>query len=113
MKDKEYLDQEILKEIASVGGIQGEQIEKLMARMKRISRIYRYLVKRIERSSRPQPLSLRTAVTLRKEFLSLREKAIEKRKNLIIYREALGLLRHREVFEIYDIESIRLNGENS
>ena len=111
--EKECLDQEILREIASVGGGYGQQLERIIGRMKRISRIYGYLMRRIERSPRVQPLTVKTAIALRKEFYRLRDKAIEKRKNLIIYREALGLLKHREVFEHYNIEGIRLGGESS
>ncbi len=111
--EKDCLDQEILREIASVGGGYGQQLERTISRMLRISKAYGYLIKRIERSPKIQPLTVRTALSLRREFYRLREKAMEKRRNLIIYREAIGLLKHREVFEHYNIEGIKLDGESS
>ncbi|NPA41617.1 MAG: hypothetical protein GXO18_05015 [Aquificae bacterium] len=108
MLDKSELDEEFIKEIASVGGGYGAKIELCMREMERISRAVAYLKVRIEREAKPSLFSMRLMVRLRKRFFYLREKAIEQRKYLIIYREALGLLRHREVFEVYNIESIEL-----
>jgi len=51
-------------------------------------------------------LSLRLYTRLRKRFIKIREEAYSQRSYLILYREALGLFRHKEVFEIYDIESM-------
>ncbi len=108
MLDKSELDEELLKEIASVGGGYGAKIEGYMSEMRRIRRAVSYLKLRIERERNVPTLSMRLLVRLRRRFYSLREKAIEQRRYLIIYREALGLLKHREVFEIYNIEEIRL-----
>ena len=108
MLDKSELDEELLREIASVGGGYGAKIEACMGEMERISRALRYLRTRLSRKGKPQLLSMRLMIRLRKRFLHLREVAVENRRYLIIYREALGLLRHREVFEAYPIEKIRL-----
>ena len=108
MVDREILDDEILKEIASVGGSIGERLERCLIRLYRLSRLYGYLKSRLERGGVPT-LSLRLMVRIRKEFEVVREEALGLRKDLIIYREALGLVNHRDVYENYDIESIRLS----
>lgn len=100
------MDDELLREIASVGGGYGCKIEACMKEMRRIRKALLYLRRRIERSRGVPLLSLRLSVRLRRRFYNLRQEAYKQRKYLIIYREALGLIRHREVFEIYDIESI-------
>jgi len=108
MLDKSELDEELIKEIVSVGGDYGRKIERCMKRMERISRATSYLKRRIERSKGTPLMSLRLALKLRKEFELLKRSALNYRSSLIIYREALGLLKHREVFELYNIESIEL-----
>ncbi len=108
MIDKTELDEELLREIASVGGSYGYRIELYMNEMKRLKKAVEYLKLRINRSKKIPVFSMRMSVRLRKRFYEVREKALETRKYLIIYREALGLFRHREVFEIYNIEEIEL-----
>ncbi|RLJ70897.1 hypothetical protein BCF55_1184 [Hydrogenivirga caldilitoris] len=108
MLDKSELDEELLREIASVSGGYGAKIEKCMKEMERIERAVRYLKKRIERTSGTPVFSIKLSVRLRKKFFKLKEEALEQRRYLIIYREALGLLKHREVFEIYNLERFKL-----
>ncbi len=108
MVDKSELDDEILKEIASVGGGYGEKLERCMREMKRIREAILYLRGRIERSKGIPVLSMRLSIRLRRRFLGLKEEAYRLRFYLIVYREALGLLKHKEVYEIYDIESLEL-----
>ncbi|EDP74782.1 hypothetical protein [Hydrogenivirga sp. 128-5-R1-1] len=108
MLDKSELDEELLREIAGIGGGYGEKIERCMGEMERIVRAVGYLRKRIERSRGTPKLSIRLSVRLRKRFWELREEALRQRRFLIIYREALGLLKHREVFEIYNVERFTL-----
>ncbi|WP_457600668.1 hypothetical protein [Hydrogenivirga sp.] len=108
MLDKSELDDELLREIANVGGGYGAKIEKCMREMERIERAVRYLKVRMERQPGIPVFSIRLSVRLRRRFAELREKAIQQRKFLIIYREALGLVRHREVFEVYNIERFKL-----
>ncbi len=108
MLDKSELDEELLREIASVGGGYGAKIESYLSEMRRIQRVVFYLKLRLERERGTPTFSMRLLVRLRKRFYELRDRAVEQRRYLIIYREALGLLRHREVFEIYNIEEIRL-----
>ncbi len=108
MIDKSELDDELLREIASVGGGYGAKIERCMKEMERLRRAVKYLERRIEREKGTPLLSMRLVIKLRRKFYTLRDEALRQRGYLIIYREALGLLRHREVFEIYSIESIRL-----
>ncbi len=109
MLDKSELSEELIREIASVGGNYGAKIEICLWEMERISRAVSYLRLRLERSGKPQLMSMRLIIRLRKRFFQLREKAIESRKHLIIYREALGLLRHKEVFEAYPVEKISID----
>ena len=108
MLDKSELDDEILREVASVGGGYGNKIERCMEEMERIERAVRYLKGRVERQGGTPLFSLRLLVRLRRRFERLKEEALRQRKSLIIYREALGLFRHREVFEIYNIERFKL-----
>ncbi len=108
MLDKSELDEELLREIASVGGGYGAKIEGYISEMRRIERAVSYLKLRLEREKGTPTFSMRLIVRLRKRFYELRNRAVEQRRYLIIYREALGLLKHREVFEIYNIEEIRL-----
>ena len=51
---------------------------------------------------------MRLSVRLRKRFFFLKEEAKKQRFYLIVYREALGLLKHKEVFELYNLEEIEL-----
>ncbi len=111
--EKEALDNEILREIASVGGGYGEKLEKLILELERILISFAYINKRIRRSGSIPLLSMRLALSLRKRFNRIKDEAFSVRKNLIIYREALGLTSHREVFEIYPIEKFKLGQENS
>jgi len=106
--DKSLLDEELLKEIASVGGGYGTKIERYMREMERLREAILYLRSRIEREKKTPLFSIRMSVRLRKRFLRVREEAYKHRFYLIIYREALGLLKHREVFELYNIESLEL-----
>ncbi len=108
MIDKSELDDELLKEIASVGGCYGSKIERYMREMERIRKAVLYLRSRIEREKGTPVFSMKLMIRLRRRFYTLREKAYEQRRYLIIYREALGLLKHHEVFEIYNIESIEI-----
>lgn len=105
--DRDLLDDEILKEIASVGGSIGERLERRIAKLHRLSRLYSYLRSRLERGGVPV-FSIRVMIRVRREFEEVREEAVRLRKELIIYREAIGLVNHREVFENYDLESISL-----
>ena len=106
--DKESLDEELLKEIASVGGDYGRRLELIIEDLKRTERAYRYLKHRLSRQRGTPLFTLRLMIRLRKRFLKVKEKGLILRKNLIIYREALGLIKHREVFEIYNLEAFRL-----
>jgi len=108
MLDKSELDEELLREIASVGGSYGAKLEGYMYEMIRIKKAVSYLKLRLEREKGTPTFSMKLLVRLRKRFYELRDRAVEQRRYLIIYREALGLLKHREVFEIYNIEGIKL-----
>ncbi len=108
MIEKESLDEELLREIASVGGEYGSRLEKLIGDLKRLRRAILYLRRRIERHRGTPVFSMRLIIRLRKAFLEKRKEAVEVRRYLIIYRESLGLLKHKEVFEVYNIESIEL-----
>jgi len=106
--DKSELDEELLREIASVGGGYGAKIEKYMREMERLRKAIFYLRSRIEKGKGTPLFSMKMSVRLRKRFMKVREEAYKHRFYLIIYREALGLLRHREVYELYNIESLEL-----
>lgn len=108
MLEKSELDRELLREIASIGGSYGARIEGYISEMKRIKRAVSYLKLRLKREKGTPIFSMRLLVRLRRRFYDLRERAIEQRRYLIIYREALGLLKHREVFEVFNVEDIRL-----
>ncbi len=103
---KESLDEEILREIASVGGSYGERLERLISELRRLKRAILYLKGRIEKSSGTPTFSMRLSVRLRRRFFEKKKEAEEVRRYLILYREALGLFRHKEVFEVYNIESV-------
>ncbi len=105
---REILDEEVLREIASVGGSIGERLERCIARLCRLSKIYGYLRLRLSRGGASAP-SIRMMIRVRKEFAGVRDEALRLRKELIIYREAIGLVNHREVYDNYDIESISLS----
>ena len=106
--DKELLDEELIREIASVGGSYGKRLEIYMKELRRLQRAVLYLRTRIERSKGVPLFSMRLSIRLRKRFFSLKEEAKKQRFYLIVYREALGLLKHREVFELYNLEEIEL-----
>ncbi len=108
MLDKSELSEELIREIAGVGGGYGAKIEVCMEEMRRIQRALAYLRTRLSRGKGTPLFSMRLMVRLRRRFFELREEAIRQRRYLIIYREALGLLKHREVFEVYNIESIEI-----
>lgn len=105
MIDKSELGEEVLREIAGVGGSYGVKIELCLQELERLRRAIAYLRSRILRSGGFPAFSIRLCVRLRKRFYQVRERAREQRRYLIIYREALGLVKHTEVFEIYNIES--------
>ncbi len=100
------LDPELLESMANVGGHYGRKIEECMERILRLKRVEVYLKKRIFREWKPQPLTVRMIVKIRKEIGNTKEEALRYRHYLIIYRESLGLINHRNVFEIYNIEKI-------
>ena len=106
--DKELLDEELIKEIASVGGSYGRKLEAYMEELRRLQKAVLYLRRRIEKSRGVPVFSIRLSVRLRKRFISLKEEAKKQRFFLIVYREALGLLKHKEVFELYNLEEIDL-----
>lgn len=106
MIDKESLDQELIREIASVGGEYGSRLERLIGDLNRLRRSLLYLRSRIERERGTPLYSMRLLIRLRRRFEDKKKEALEVRKYLIIYREALGLLKHEEVFEVYNIEAI-------
>ena len=108
MIDRESLDEEILKEIASVGGSIGDRLDRCIARLRRLSDVYGYLRRRLDRGGVPV-FSIRMMLRVRREFVEVRNEALGLRRDLIIYREALGLVNHRDVYEKYDIESIGLD----
>jgi len=109
MLDKSELDEELLKEIASVGGDYGRRLERSLEELRRLRKAILYLRRRILREGKVPLFSMRLTVRLRKRFYGVMERAYEQRRYLIIYREALGLVRHREVFELYSIESLELD----
>ncbi|RUM28822.1 MAG: hypothetical protein DSY32_03890 [Aquifex sp.] len=108
MISKESLDDEILREIASVGGGYGRKIEYCMERARRIKRALNYLEERIKREKGKIPkFSIRLSVQLRKRFDHYLNEAYKYRYYLIIYRESIGLTNHRPVYEIYNIEELK------
>lgn len=106
MIKKENLDEEILKEIAGVGGSYGKKIEYCMERIKRIKRALNYLEERLRREKGIPRLSVKLSVSLRKKLKAYKEEAFKNRYYLIIYREAIGLTNHRIVYETYNIEKL-------
>jgi len=110
MLSKETLNDEILKEIASVGGGYGRKIEYCMERVKRIKKALCYLEKRLKREKCKIPkLSIKLSVSLRKKMKLYKEEAFKYRYYLIIYRESIGLTNHKAVYEIYNIEKVLEN----
>lgn len=108
MLDKNSLSEDILREIASVGGEYGHRLERIIEEMERIRRAVVYLEDRLKRQGGTPVYSLRLLIRLRRRFLRRKREALEVRRNLIIYREAIGLVNHREVFDIYNIEKLEL-----
>ncbi len=108
MLDRDVFGDEFIKEAASVGGDYGLRIEKCIEELERIQRAVRYLEYRVERARGFPKLSLRLLAHLRKRFQKTRHRAMEYRRYLIIYREAIGLIKHREVYEVYNIERFHL-----
>ena len=106
---KETLDDEILKEIASVGGGYGKKIEYCMEQIKRIKKALTYLEMRMKREKKLPKLSIKLSSSLRKKLKIYKEEAFKNRYYLIVYREAIGLTNHRPVYEIYNIEKILEN----
>ncbi len=104
--NKDSLDDEVKREIASVGGEYGRKIEKCMEELLRIKRAIRYLERRLRREKRIPTLSIRLSVSLRKRYEEKKEEAFRYRYYLIIYRESIGLTNHRAVYEIYNLEKI-------
>ncbi len=104
MLDRDVLGEEALKDIASVGGGYGIRIEMCMKELERLERAINYLKLRIQRAKSTPLLSMRLLVSFRKRFRETKTLALEYRKYLIIYREAIGLRKHREVYEVYNLE---------
>ncbi|MDQ7037960.1 MAG: hypothetical protein Q9N26_01995, partial [Aquificota bacterium] len=86
MLDKSSLSEDILREIASVGGDYGYRLERIMEDMERIRRAVSYLKERIRKQRGTPVYSLRLLIRLRRRFFEMRKMALEVRKNLIIYR---------------------------
>ncbi|WP_164930795.1 hypothetical protein [Aquifex aeolicus] len=108
MLSKESLDDEILKEIASVGGGYGRKIEYCMEQAKRVKRALNYLEERMKREKTKIPkFSIRLSVHLRKRLDKYLSEAYKYRYYLIVYRESIGLTNHRPVYEIYNIEELK------
>ncbi|WP_461832006.1 hypothetical protein [Aquifex sp.] len=107
MIPKEGLDDEVLREIASVGGGYGKKIEICMENMKRIKKAINYLKFRLEREKGKTPkMTIRLMASMRKRFEAYKREAYKYRYYLIVYRESIGLTNHRPVYEIYNIEKI-------
>ncbi len=100
------LDPELLENVASVGGEYGRKIERYMEEIKRLRKIEKYLRKRLLRKGKPQPLTLKLMVKTKRLIEFNKKEALKYRYYLIIYRESLGLINHRSVFEIYNIEKL-------
>ena len=111
MINKETLDDEILREIASVGGGYGKKIEHCMKEIKRILKAINYLEGRMKREKGIPKFSIRLMSSLRKKLSLYKEEALKYRYYLIIYRESIGLTNHRIVYEIYNIESLFEDGK--
>ncbi len=109
MLDKSELDEELIKEVVSVGGGYGQKIERCIACLERLATAIDYLEKRLIRSGKVPKWSMKVVLSLRRRYSEVLEEAYKHRKNLIIYREAIGLIKHREVFEVYDLERFKLS----
>ena len=109
MLDKSELDEELIKEVVSVGGGYGQKIERCIACLERLSTAIDYLEKRLIRSGKVPKWSMKVVLSLRRRYSEVLEEAYKHRKNLIIYREAIGLIKHREVFEVYNLERFKLS----
>ncbi len=100
------LDPELLENVASVGGEYGRKIERYMEEIKRLRKIEKYLRKRLLRKGKLQPLTLKLMVKTKRLIEFNKKEALKYRYYLVIYRESLGLINHRSVFEIYNIEKL-------
>ncbi len=100
------LDPELLENVASVGGEYGRKIERYMKEIKRLRKIEKYLRKRLLRKGKLQPLTLKLMVKTKRLIELNKKEALKYRYYLVIYRESLGLINHRSVFEIYNIEKL-------
>jgi len=108
MINKSELSEELLKEIAATGGSYGRNLELSLCELARLRKALIYLRGRILREGKIPLFSMKLTIRLRRRFYRVRERAYEQRRYLIIYREALGLTKHREVFEHYNIEDYEL-----
>ena len=111
MINKETFDEEILMEIASVGGQYGRKIEYYMNEIKRILNAINYLQGRMRREKKIPKFTIRLISSLRRRLNLYKREALKYRYYLIIYRESIGLTNHRIVYEIYNIESLFENGK--
>ena len=100
------LDPEIIESIASVGGQYGKRIEQCIFKLKRLRKIEKYLKRRVLRSYKPPMFTIKIMKRVRKEIIETKGEALKYRYYLIIYRESLGLVNHKPVFEIYNIEQL-------
>ncbi|SHK18652.1 hypothetical protein [Thermocrinis minervae] len=96
-------DQEILKEIASVGGNYGRRIENVVKALEDLERSMAYLRSRLDKNT-GRLFSLRLLIRLKKKRNKLLEALQSEVYKLIVYREALGLTRHKEVYKVYGLE---------
>ncbi|NPA32651.1 MAG: hypothetical protein GXO04_03390 [Aquificae bacterium] len=107
MLQKDTLDDEILREIAGVGGAYGSRLEACLKEALRVKRALSYLEKRLARQRSKVPrLTIKLSVSLRKRLSRLKEEALKYRYYLIVYREAIGLTNHRIVDEVYPVEKV-------
>jgi len=108
---KKEIEEDLLREVASVGGHYGKKLEESLRKVKRIKRALSYLEERLKRHrSVPPTWSVKRSVSLRKSLREAVKEAKKFRQYLVIYREAIGLTNHRILHEVYELELLKDEG---
>jgi hypothetical protein len=97
------IEQEILKEKSEALGRAGERLELLLAELRAVDSA----LDAVDGSG-----SADTVAELERRHATLRDRALEARRYLMIQREAIGFRRHSVVTELFPVPPPRGNGRS-
>ena len=96
------VDREILREVANTGRFYGKKIESSLYKIKRLKKAIAYLHSRMKKYPFPF-LTMRLLNRLRKKMEREKEELDRYLYYMIVYREALGLTSHEDLYRVYNL----------